>query len=157
MGRALPRSMYFKHGAYYLVRQNKWTRLSKNLHDALVEYARLTAGQGAGAIGDLIDRSLADMKLTVAQSTLKNYKTCARRVAEAFCEFAPGQVRPYHVAQFLDAHKGTPSMANLLRSFLHGVFQRAVRWGIVETNPVRDIALHELRPDQGVLGFSSTN
>lgn len=140
MARVLPRWMHEKHGAFYLVRNNKWTRLSGNLHDALVEYARLTAGPDQGALGELVTRALADMKLTVAASTLKNYNTCSRRVLEAFKNFTPQQIKPHHIARFLDDNKATPSMANLLRSFLKGVFQRAVRWGIVEANPVRDIA-----------------
>ncbi|CAB1369328.1 tyrosine-type recombinase/integrase [Denitratisoma oestradiolicum] len=131
--------MHAKHGAYYLVRSNKWTFLSRNLHDALVEYARLTAGPDKGALGELVSRALADMKLTVAPSTFKNYSTCSRRVLEAFAEFTPPQIKPHHVARFMDDNKATPSMANLLRSFLKGLFQRAVRWGIVESNPVRDI------------------
>lgn len=72
--------MHEKHGAYYLVRQNKWHRLSGNLHDALVEYARLTAGPDKGALGELVSKTLADMKLAVAASTFKNYTTCSRQV-----------------------------------------------------------------------------
>lgn len=131
--------MHAKHGAYYLVRNNKWTRLAGNLHDALVEYARLTAGPDQGALGDLVARVLADLKLTVAASTFKNYTTCSRKVLKAFAKFTPQQVKPYHVARFLDANKKTPSMANLLHAFLRNVFKRAVRWGIVETDPTRDI------------------
>lgn len=139
MPRTLPRWMHLNHGRYYLVRKNKWTPLSRNLHDALVEYARLTAGPDAGALGELVARALTDMKKTVAASTFKNYMTCSRRVLEAFAEFAPQQIRPTHIAQFLDDNKDTPSMANLLRAFLRGVFVRAVRWGIVEADPTRDI------------------
>lgn len=143
--RTLPRWMHEKHGAYYLVRNNKWHRLAGNLHDALVEYARLTAGPDKGALGELVAKTLADMKLTVAPTTLKNYTTCSRRVLKAFAEFTPQQVKPSHIARFLDDNKTTPAMANLLRSFLKGVFQRAVRWGIVEANPVRDIEQFKTR------------
>jgi integrase len=131
--------MHYKHGAYYLVRHNKWLRLAKNQHDALVEYARLTSGPEGGAFGELVSRGLADMKLTVAESTYRVYSSCARRVLEAFIEFTPQQVRPYHIARFLDDNKSTPGAANSIRTFLRGIFQRAVRWGIVESNPVRDI------------------
>lgn len=139
MARVLPRWMHFKHGRYYLVRSNKWQPLARNLHDALVEYARLTAQSGGGEFQDLIDRALADMKKVVGQSTFKNYMTCSRRVVEAFAEFSPSQIKPKHIAQFLDDNRETPSMANLLRAFLRGVFVRAVRWGIVEIDPTRDI------------------
>ncbi|MDX9976324.1 MAG: tyrosine-type recombinase/integrase [FCB group bacterium] len=139
MGKTGIRWLHHKHGAYYLVRNNKWTRLSDNLHDALVEYARLTAGKDKGALPELVRRVLDDMEQDVAASTLKNYKTCARRVLDSFVEFSPAQIKPAHIAQFLDDHKSTPSMANLLRAFLKGMFSRAVRWGVVETNPVREI------------------
>lgn len=137
--RDLPRWMHLKHGRYYLVRNNKWRPLSRDYHDALVEYARLTAGGDGRVLQDLVDRALADMEKEVAASTLKNYRTCAKRVLEAFEEFSPAQIKPTHVAQFLDDAKDTPSMANLLRSFMRGVFVRAVRWGVVEADPTRDI------------------
>lgn len=140
MSRALPRWMHLSHGRYYLVRGNKWTPLARNLHDALVEYARLTAGKsGNEELADLVERTLNDMKSTVAASTYKNYLSCSRRVLKSFSQFAPSQVKPKHIAAFLDHHRSQPSMANLLRSFLKGMFQRGVRWGIVEFNPVRDI------------------
>lgn len=133
------RWLHFKHGRYYLVRENKWHPLARKLQDALVEYARLTAGPDAGALADLVERTLLDMKLTVAPSTLKNYQSSAKRVLEAFAEFSPQQIKPQHIASFLDDNKATPSMANLMHSFLSGMFTRGVRWGIVEANPVRDI------------------
>jgi integrase len=131
--------MHQKHGAYYLVRKNKWTRLAGNLHDSLIEYARLTAGPDKAAFAELVTNALADMKLTIAASTYKNYCSCSRRVLDAFQEFTPQQVKPHHIARFLDDNKETPSMANLLHSFLRNTFKRAVRWGIVESDPTRDI------------------
>jgi integrase len=131
--------MHKKHGAYYLVRDNKWTHLGRSLGDALTEYARLTTGPEKGAFPDLVSRSLADLKITIAESTYNNYFRCARRVLHAFQNFTPEQVRPHHIARFLDAHKATPGMANMFHSFLRDVFKRAVRWGIVEADPTRDI------------------
>jgi len=137
--RDLPRWMHLKHGRYYFVRENKWHPLSRDLHDALIEYARIISASEKGKIDSLIDRALADMKLTVAAKTYQNYASCARRVKEAFAEFEPSQVKPVHVARFLDDNKATPSMANLLRSFMKGAFDRAVRWGEADSNPVREI------------------
>jgi integrase len=139
MARTLPRWLHEKHGAYYLVRHNKWRRLAGNLRDALIEYARLTSGPEGGAFGELVSRTLDDLKLTISANTYRVYASCARRVLEAFVEFTPPQVRPYHIARFLDDNKATPGMANSMRTFLNNMFQRAVRWGIVESNPVRDI------------------
>ena len=40
--RTLPRYMHQKHGAYYLVKDNKWIKLSRDYQKAFTEYARLT-------------------------------------------------------------------------------------------------------------------
>lgn len=141
MPRELPRRMYLKHGRYYFVRPSdgRWLPLSRDYSTALAEYGKLVEKRDRHALQTLIDRALADMELTIAASTLKNYRVCAKRVLEAFDEFSPQQIKPVHVATFLDDAKTTPSMANLLRSFLRGVFVRAVRWGVVESDPTRDI------------------
>jgi integrase len=131
--------MYAKHGAYYLVRQNKWIRLGKSLSEALTEYARLTAAPEAGELEKLVADVLTDIKPDIAANTYKVYVGCARRVLEAFIEFRPDQVRPFHIARFLDDSRETPDLANKLLSFLRNVFRRAVRWGVVETDPTRDI------------------
>lgn len=131
--------MHEKHNAYYLVRNNKWHRLAGNLHDALIEYARLTSGPDGAALGKLVADVLDDLKLTVADSTFKNYLSCSQRVMEQFIEFTPEQIKPSHVARFLDDYKRTPSMANLLHAFLRNMFKRAVRWGVIEADPSRDI------------------
>jgi integrase len=131
--------MYFKHGAYYLVRQNKWIRLNKNLREALIEYASLTTISEGGELQKLISDALADMGLSIAPGTYKNYSACVNRILEAFIEFRPEQIRPQHIARFLDDNRETPAVANTLLGFLRNVFQRAVRWGVVETDPTRDI------------------
>ena len=46
--RHLPPCVYLRHGAYYLVRRGKWTRLAADLPDALKEYARLHAQPSCG-------------------------------------------------------------------------------------------------------------
>lgn len=139
MARKLPRYMHFKHGRYYFVKANKWHPLSKDYAESLRLFADRVNVNPKGALDSLIERALDDMKIEVAASTFKNYLICARRVSTSFAEFGPQQIKPQHIAEFLDMHKATPSMANLMRSFLKGMFQRAVRWGIVDANPVRDI------------------
>lgn len=140
MARDLPKWMHQKHGAYYIVREGKWHHIGRNLHDALVEYARLTSGPDQAALGKLVADVLDDLRLTVADNTYKNYVNASRRFLEAFAEFAPEQIKPQHVARFLDDNKTTPSMANLLHAFMRNVFKRAVRWGVIEADPSRDIA-----------------
>ena len=42
---ALPKNVYAKHGAYYYVRNNRWTRLTDRLIDVPAALEKLTAGQ----------------------------------------------------------------------------------------------------------------
>ncbi|MDP6652325.1 MAG: integrase, partial [Gammaproteobacteria bacterium] len=99
------------------------------------QYARRTR-PGSG-IANLLDRTLenADLK----PNSLIQYENVAERIKKAFQEFEPDQVRPTHIAQFLDHHRKTPSMANRVRSVLKLTFANGVRWGKCEMNPVNDI------------------
>jgi len=89
--------MYFKHGAYWQVQTNRWTRLGDTLHDALQVYARLTVAPGAGSMPEFIGRVLAHVRPRRRPSTVSRYTLAA-----------------------------TPNMANRLISFLRVVFDPAV-------------------------------
>jgi len=129
--------VYQKHGAYYLVKHNRWTNLGKNLPAALAEYARrITASSG---LSELIDEFLKDSRRTVKSNTLRQYEQAARTVQAAFIEFAPDQVCPEHIWKFLQHHRSTPNMANRMRSVLKMVFDRAVLAGQCATNPVTSV------------------
>ncbi|RYG57948.1 MAG: integrase, partial [Alphaproteobacteria bacterium] len=52
--RHLPACMYFKHGAYYLVRKGKWKRLDTDYQAALMAYAREQGRAGKGGMAELI-------------------------------------------------------------------------------------------------------
>jgi len=138
--------MHEKHGAFYLVRQNKWRHLGRNLHDALVEYARLVAGNDSDKLENLVSRVLADMAKTVAAGSFRVYRHSATRFLASFGKFAPEQIKPFHIARFMDDMKGTPGMANNCHNFMRGLFKRAVRWGVIEFNPMRDIDRMRTRP-----------
>lgn len=134
--RKLPARMHFKHGRYYYVHQNKWTPLSRDYHDALVEYAKLIR-PNSGGMADLIDRFLGDAKDIVRPNTLKTYGSAAEKIKKAMVEFRPDQVKPAHVAQLLDHYRATPAMANVIRNVLKQAFTKAVVWGLCDTNPVQ--------------------
>jgi integrase len=130
--RHLPQCMYLKHGRYYHVIDGKWHPLSRDYAEALSQYARRT--KQASGIGELIDRTLeaADVK----PNTMRQYQQVAGKIKEAFIEFDPDQVKPRHIAAFLDHNRKTPAMANRMRSVLKIAFNNAVRWGLCDSNPV---------------------
>jgi integrase len=76
----------------------------------------------------------------VAASTLTQYRRAAAKLTAALIEFAPHEVRPTHVAALLDHWAATPNAANRARTVLRLAFNRAVRTGLVDSNPVASIA-----------------
>lgn len=137
--RKLPARMHFKHGRYYYVHKNKWTPLSRDYHDALVEYAKIIK-PNKGGMEELIDRFMLDVTQTVKPNTLKSYTLAAEKLKKALVEFSPDQVKPMHVARILDHYRSTPATANVLRNVLKQVFAKAVVLGLAEINPVQFVA-----------------
>ena len=133
--RHLPKSVYFKHGAYYLVRKGRWLPLGRDLRGALAEYANLME-EPKGGMADLIDAALPTLLHDVSANTAKSYRQAARRLKKILAEFAPEQVRGKHVAKLKQGLMKTPSLANTCLTVLKLIFDYAVENELVEDNPV---------------------
>jgi hypothetical protein len=70
--------VYFKHGAYWLVKKGKWTRLGDDLAHALGEYAK-TVETPKGGMPDLIEKVYRHHCANLAQSTQAQYRQAADR------------------------------------------------------------------------------
>lgn len=142
--RHLPACMYFRHGAYYLVKRGEWRRLSANLSDALAQHARLVdENRRGGGMADLIDKALEAMSPDLKPNTISQYKIAAAKLKPILVEFAPDQVRPRDVAAIKAHFASTPNMANRIISFLRSVFAYAVEWQMVEANPCIGVRRHK--------------
>lgn len=139
--RHLPPCVYLRHGAYWYVKGGKWRRLGATLVEALEEYARLHE-QPAGGMPKLIDLVLEHIRPKLAKSTARQYDVAARKLAKALIEFSPEQVKPKHVAAIKVAMASHPNMANRCLSVLRLVFQYAVEWQLVDSNPCIGIKRH---------------
>lgn len=138
--RHLPPCVYAKHGAYWLVKAGKWTRLgpATDLAAALREYARLASPQRT-AMGGLLTRWLESIEGKVKPATLKLYAQSAKRIGDVFAEFDPADIRPRDVARWM-AHESTrPAWANRLRTVLKLAMDYAVMMGLADGNPVISI------------------
>ncbi len=140
--RHLPACMYQKHGAYYLVRKNVWTRLGVDYQEALIAYAKAMDPKSQGGMPALIDKVLEHMTPRLAQNTIKQYQIAAAKLKETFAEFEPRQVLPKHVALLKMHMADTPNMCNRILSFLRVVFQHALEWQLVDSNPCVGIKRH---------------
>jgi integrase len=138
----LPPCVYFKNGAYWLVKKNKWTRLGDDLTDALAEYAKGYETR-QGGMPDLVDRVMEHLEPKLAKNTMSQYRIAAKRIKEAMGDFAPNQVLPKHVAALKMDMSDTPNMANRVLSVLRTVFAYAVEWQEVDSNPCIGIKRHD--------------
>ncbi len=136
--RHLPACVYQKHGAFYLVKAGKWTRLGADLRSALVAYARgpeALPDEARGTVAALIREAMPNITSKVAAATKAQYEGAGRRLEEIFAEFSPAQVMPKHVAKMRRSYAGTPNMANRMLTVLRLVFNYAVEEQLVDTNP----------------------
>jgi hypothetical protein len=108
----LPPRMYLKHGAYYYVsRENKWTRLSKDKALAFTKWAeiegdipRATGADKplAGSMGMLIEKYMIEVAPKKAKSTYEGNLAEAKNLKGVFLNMLIVEVRPMHIAQYLD-------------------------------------------------------
>lgn len=129
----LPRSVYHRHGAYWLVKQGKWTRLGADLPSALAAYGRAIAPT-KGNMDAIVDAFIASRK-DVAKNTSDQYEIAGYKIKEMLTDLAPHDVLPRHVAQLKLNLAATPNMANRVLSVLRMVFDFAMEKQIVDSNP----------------------
>lgn len=142
--RDLPACLYFKHGAYWLVKAGRWTRLGDNKRTALERYAALSDAP-TGEMPKLIDAALLAMQPKLKPATRKSYAVAAAKLKRMLVEFSPAQVKSKDVAGIKVQLASTPNMANRCLSVLTRVFAYAVEQQIVDSNPCLGVERHTER------------
>jgi integrase len=140
----LPRSVYFRHGAFYYVRGGKWTRIGKSLREALGAYAAIQETP-SGSTSDLIDQAMAHIVRKVSKNTEKQYLRAARHLKVWLQEFDPQDVQPRHVAALKLKLAAKPNWANRCLSLLRQVFDYALEQQLVQINPAVGVKRHPER------------
>ncbi|MDA8092309.1 MAG: tyrosine-type recombinase/integrase [Betaproteobacteria bacterium] len=107
----------------------------------MAEYERLTSAP-AGGISTMLNRFLEAAAARTKPRTMEQYRIAAAKIEKAFVEFSPSQVKPTHIAQFMDHFRSTPNMANRMRSVLKMAFDKAVLLGDCDSNPVTSVPRH---------------
>jgi integrase len=137
----LPPRMYLKSGSYYFVtRDNRWINLGRDLALARRKWAELSGEVPTGGMAALMDRYLADVLPTKAERTQADNRKEMVNLRGVFGAMEPRDVRPVHVAKYLDIRgKVAPVRANREKALLSHVFTMGMRWGIVDSNPCRGV------------------
>jgi len=150
-GNILPRYMHEKHGAFYLVRDGKWTRLGDTYPDAMAEYGvwmggkSTTAPAGAPAVAgrlmmpDFLDRALPVICDGVKPKTVNAYKVAAKKLRVAYAAVTLQEFRPKHIYDIRRKLKNHPSTFNTMRTVLRLSITWAVEQELVEFNTIADV------------------
>lgn len=139
----LPPRMHVKSGTYYYVTSTvprKWISLGRDIVDARRKWAELETGAPGASLALLIDEWMATEAYTeLALNTRRVYKSAVKQLKAVFAEFqSVADIKPHHVAAWLDEH-GSKVMANTGKSILSNVLAIAVRRGLIERNPAREV------------------
>lgn len=141
----LPPRVYLRHGAYYYAPHGagrSWIRLSDNKGEALAKWSELVSVPPMPGItlAELMNRYLVEVAARKAPATHAGNLQESKAILAVFGHMQPEDIRPVHVAQFMALRgQAAPIRANREKALLSSMFAYAIRWGIVETNPCRDV------------------
>lgn len=138
----LPPNVYHRHGAYYFAdKKGKWTRLSDNLAEAMMKWTKLIEPTGdIVCMHQLFDRYMTEVAPLKAAATYKTNTLEIQTLRKVFGEMSPHDIKAVSIYKFLDARgKVAPTRANREKALLSHVFSMAIRWGVVENNPCRNV------------------
>lgn len=133
--RHLPKCVYFRHGAYWLVKRGKWERLGTTLPASFV--TRLATRRTD--FSDLIDAAMVGITASVSVSTRRNYTTAAETLKRVLAAIRPATLLEKDVWDFRDMNANTPNMTNRCLSLLRQICSYAVRRGIMQSNPAVNV------------------
>lgn len=146
----LPERMYHNKGAYYFVEYgtNKWINLGKEYIKAMAEYARLRGPTGQlTTMADVIDRYLMEVAPTKAERTYKDNLTEAKYLRAGLGRLRPEEIRPKTIYLYIDERgRKSETRANRELALLSHMFTKAIRWGVVDTNPCKGIERFKEKP-----------
>jgi integrase len=79
---------------------------------------------------------------TVATSTYEGNKVERENLCKVFGKYKPDQIRPMHVAQYMDkaVEKSRGGAANREKALLSALYQWLIRRGYAESNPCRSVS-----------------
>lgn len=135
----LPRSMQFKHGAYYFLAGGKWLPLGKEYSAALRQYADLIgAPRTRLTISDMMTAYLSNgrtRKKPLSPATIDGYEHSAARLRPFFGHMYPEELKAADLFRYMEA-KGDVQ-ANRDRALLSAAYSYHRRAGYEGPDPTK--------------------
>ena len=143
----LPRRMYWHHGAYYFFpKGEKPVRLSADYGEAMTKYASiLQPATGRQRLSAVMDAYIKAELPKRRERTRADYMDAITRLRPVFGEMWPEDLKPKHIYQYLTA-RGAPTRANREVAVLSNIMNQAVKMGLVDENPCRQVRRNEENP-----------
>jgi integrase len=144
----LPPRMRYKHGAYYYDHNPKWEWLSRDLKEAKLKWAQIEADAAVPqkdsfeAAARLYQAELLPHK---AMATQQLHNICIRGLIQSFGHMKLSSIAPHHIYQCMDANPAKVS-ANRELSVMSCIFQLAIRKGLINANPCRQVTRNPEMP-----------
>lgn len=144
----LPSRVYKKHGSWWFVdTRRKWHKLCRvsdgltTLYGELAKFSRDADAAPANTMPALIDDWLLKKLGKYALSTREDYRRMATFIRGEFDdEWLVTDVKPTHIARFLDKHfEAKPNTSNKYRALFSLLFAHAVRKGLRDSNPASEV------------------
>jgi len=139
----LPKRMHFKHGSYYYVnRDNKWIKIGKTLHEAMIKWVEIVQPdeKACHTMEQLFNRYMLEISIKKAKSSYQSDQQAMKALHIAFAHLSPRVVNQVLIYEFLDTRGAVaPTRANREKALLSHVFTKAIRWGVVTENPCRGV------------------
>jgi integrase len=144
----LPPRMHKKGDCYYYVtttKPRKWIRLDKSLAVAKQMWASLEGAGTPGTFESLANKFLAECTKDLAENTRRNYTSHGNILISVFGHMQLSEIKPHHIGNYLDRHS-SPMSANIQIGLMSTMFERALRWGMADTNPCKGVRRNKMKP-----------
>jgi len=145
----LPSRVYLRSGSYYLVDNSaKWIRLGGDYPAAMAKYAEMVGDSGCVVtVGDLIDRYLREVAPLKAQATYQGNIVQAKYLRAGLGEIRVEALGPRQIYRYMDIRgQRGKTQTNRELAMLSHMLKHAIRWGVIDQNPCRDVMRFKEKP-----------
>lgn len=143
----LPPRVYHSHGAYYFVdAASKWHPLGKDCGAAMQKWAALVQPAiGRQRLGAVMDAYIKEQLPSRKPRTQEDYLASLALLRPVFGGMWPEDVEPRHIYTYMRL-RAAPVRANRDIAVLSNVMHQAIRMGLLNANPCKQVRRNEEHP-----------
>lgn len=143
--KGLPPRWRQRYGAYYYMvpkgMEHRWDgkkefKLGRTLSEAHIEWAKRVESAGdVTTMADLFARYAHEVIPTKKPSTQRGQADIITKLSKVFGEMRPGDIKPTHAYAYFDKRSAKTAAKREIELLRHAL-SMAVRWGVIDNNPL---------------------